>query len=215
MSQIRQPARHRKSDFAWTTGLFDVRWRPIPPRPITDDHKALTVVPEKFNSHEMRVYLVRHGIAEPHAVSGDADRALTPKGKVRIAEEAKGLRKLKVNPEVVLTSPTRRALETATIIAEELGGIKLEQLSELAEGFSGPTEVLAALDRYENLKEIVLVGHQPSLGEMASFMLTGSMDACEIDFKKGGVICLGQISPLNPNRYILIWSMPPKVLRSL
>ncbi len=109
----------------------------------------------------------------------------------------------------------RRALETATIIAEQLGGIKLEQLSELAQGFSGPTEVLAALDRYKNLKEIVLVGHQPSLGEMASFMLTGSMDGCEIEFKKGGVICLGQISPLNPDRYILIWSMPPKVLRSL
>lgn len=132
-----------------------------------------------------------------------------------MAEEAKGLRNLKVNPEVILTSPMRRALETANIIAEQLGGIKLEQLSELAQGFSGPTEVLEALRSYKDFKEIALVGHQPSLGEMASFMLTGSMNGCEIEFKKGGVICLDQISPLNPDRYILVWSMPPKVLRSL
>jgi phosphohistidine phosphatase len=132
-----------------------------------------------------------------------------------MVEEAKGLRDLKVNPEVILTSPMRRALETANIIAEQLGGIKLEQLSELAQGFSGPTEVLAALRSYKDFKEIALVGHQPSLGEMASFMLTGSMNGCEIEFKKGGVICLDQLSPLNPDRYILIWSMPPKVLRSL
>ena len=163
----------------------------------------------------MRVYLVRHGIAEPHGATEDADRALTPKGKLRMAEEAKGLRDLKINPEVILTSPLRRAMETATIIAEQLGAIKLEQLSELAQGFSGPTEVLAALRPYESLKEVLLVGHQPSLGEMASFMLTGSMNGCAIEFKKGGVICLDQVSLQNPDRYILIWSMPPKVLRAL
>jgi phosphohistidine phosphatase len=163
----------------------------------------------------MRIYLVRHGVAEPQSAAGDADRALTPKGKLRMAEEAKGLRDLKVRPEVILTSPMRRALETATIIAEQLGGIKLEQVSELAQGFSGPTEVLAALRSYQDLKEIVLVGHQPGLSDLASFMLTGSINSCEVEFKKGGVVCLEQLSPLDPDRYRLIWSMPPKVLRSL
>ncbi len=132
-----------------------------------------------------------------------------------MAQATKGLRDLKVQPEVILTSPIRRAVETATIIADELGGIKMEQISELGQGFSGPTEVLAALRPYKNLKEIVLVGHQPGLGELASFMLTGSIDACTIDFKKGGAVCLEQGSPNNPDLYTLIWSMPPGVLRSL
>lgn len=132
-----------------------------------------------------------------------------------MAEQAKGLRDLKVQPEVILSSPMRRALETATIIADELGCIKLEQLPELAQAFSGPTEILAALRPYKNLKEIMLVGHQPGLGELASFMLTGSINDCEVEFKKGGVTCLEQGSPHNPDRYVLIWSMPPKVLRSL
>jgi hypothetical protein len=41
------------------------------------------------------------------------------------------------------------------------------------------------------------------------------MNGCAIEVKKGGVICLDQVSLQNPDRYILIWSMPPKVLRAL
>lgn len=132
-----------------------------------------------------------------------------------MAQEARGLLSLKVRPDVILTSPIRRALETAAILAEQWGGTRMEQLPELVLGFSGPAEVLAALRPYKDFKEIVLVGHQPGLGELASFMLTGSMEGCEIDFKKGGVICLERTSDDDPERYMLIWSMPPKVLRSL
>src|SRR5215472_2704577 len=133
----------------------------------------------------MRLYLIRHGAAEEHNPAGDGERALTPKGRLRMAEEAKGLRDLKVRPEIILTSPLRRALETATIIAQELGGIRLEQMGELGPGF-GPADILAALRVFENLREVALVGHQPGLGEMASFMLTGSTSDCEIEFRKGG-----------------------------
>lgn len=163
----------------------------------------------------MRLYLVRHALAEDHNAAGDAQRALTPKGRLRMAEEAKGLRDLKVQPEIILTSPLRRALETATILAEELGGIRLEQLRELGAGPYGPADILAALRPYNNLKEIALVGHQPGLGELASFMLTGSTSDCRIDLKKGAVVCLEEVPSQGQDRFVLIWSLPPKVLRSL
>jgi phosphohistidine phosphatase len=163
----------------------------------------------------MRLYLVRHGLAEDHNPAGDAERALTPKGRLRIAEEAKGLRDLKVQPDIILTSPMRRALETATIIAEELGGTRVEQLRELGAGPYGPADILAALGLYNNLKEIALVGHQPWLGELASFMLTGSTSDCQIELKKGAVVCLEHVPDQGQDRYLLIWSLPPKVLRSL
>jgi phosphohistidine phosphatase len=163
----------------------------------------------------MRLYLVRHGIAEPATTGSDAERPLTPKGKLRMAEAAKGLLALKVRLELILTSPIRRAKETATILAQGMGGIRLEELPELAQGFSSPADVLAALHPYKNLAEIALVGHQPSLGELASFMLTGSANDCEIDFKKGTVACFEQESPPRQERFALIWSLPPKVLRSL
>jgi len=163
----------------------------------------------------MRLYLVRHAIAEARSAVSDADRALTPKGQLRMAEAAKGLRDLKVLPEVIVTSPMRRALETATIIAEELGGVRLEQLPELAQGFCSPADILASLRPYENLKAIALVGHQPGLGELASFMLSGSIGNCEIDFKKGAVACFERQSGQRQDRFTLIWLLPPKVLRSL
>ncbi len=162
----------------------------------------------------MRLYLVRHGIAEDHHPISDAQRALTPKGRARMAEQARGLGKMRFRPDIILTSPLRRALETATIIGGELG-IKVEQLPELGQGPFMPADVLAALHPYEGLKEIALVGHQPGLGELAAFMLTGSASGCDIEFKKGAVACLEQLSGDMQDRYALIWSMPPKALRSL
>ncbi len=169
----------------------------------------------RLNLHSMRLYLVRHTIAEDHNAAGDTERALTPKGRLRMAEAAKGLRDLKVRPEIILTSPLRRALETATIMAEELGGIRLEQLRELGPGSYDPADILAALGPYDQLKEVALVGHQPSLGELAAFMLTGSPSGCEIELKKGAVVCLERADVPGQSRSTLIWSLPPKVLRSL
>jgi len=163
----------------------------------------------------MRLYLVRHALAEDHNPAGDAERALTPKGRLRMSAEGKGLRDLKVRPEIILTSPMRRALETATILAEELGGIRVEELRELGAGSYGPADILAALRPYNNLKEVALVGHQPWLGALASFMLTGSTGSCQIELKKGAVACLDEVPNLGQDRYVLIWSLPPKILRSL
>lgn len=132
-----------------------------------------------------------------------------------MAEVAKGLLKLKVGIELILTSPMRRAAETATILAEGLGMVRVEEMPELGQSFAGPKEVLAALNQHRNLKEIALVGHQPGIGELAAFMLTGSSNGCEIQFKKGGVACFESDSPAPRDRYVLIWSLPPKALRSL
>jgi phosphohistidine phosphatase len=163
----------------------------------------------------MRLYLVRHGMAEDNNPAGDAERALTPKGRLRMAQEARGLRDLKARPEIILTSPLRRALETATIVSQELGAIRVELLHELGPGPQGPAEILAALEPYNNLREVALVGHLPALAELASFMLTGSPSDCQIELKKGAVACLEQAPAQGQDRFVLIWLLPPKVLRSL
>jgi phosphohistidine phosphatase len=161
----------------------------------------------------MRLYLVRHGIAEDHHPLSDAQRALTPRGRLKMAEAAKGLIKIKVRPDLILTSPLRRAMETASILADGLGGIRIEQLRELGQGPYQPADIVEAIRPYNELKEIALVGHQPGLGELAAFMLTGSGSGCEIEFKKGSVVCLDR--PSGSERCVLAWSLPPRVLRSL
>ncbi len=163
----------------------------------------------------MKAYLVRHGIAEENHPVADAERALTPKGRVKMAQEAKGLGKIDARPEVILTSPLRRAMETAAIISQGLGGIRVEQMRELGQTPYRPAEILEAIGQFGQFKEIALVGHQPGMGQLAAFMLTGSTDGCDVDFKKGAVMCLEGLSEDVKGRYMLVWSLPPRVLRSL
>ncbi len=179
----------------------------------------------------MKLYLVRHAIAEERSPSADisrastiktktkpatpdAERALTPQGKAKMMRAAQGLRKIKVRPDTILTSPLRRARETAEILAEALGGIEIEVLDELAPG-TELFSVVAALRRYHSLKALALVGHQPDLGYLASFLLAGTPSACELNLKKGAVACLeGELSD-NATACSLLWLLPPKLLRTL
>jgi len=163
----------------------------------------------------MNLYIVRHAIAEETARSGrDADRVLTADGKERMRKAAEGLRALEVRIDRILTSPYRRALETAQILAAALGGVDVRELDELAAG-ANPTTVLAALKPHRTLESIALVGHQPDLGHIASQVMTGSPDACPIGFKKGAVACFEIESPRIPLRGELVWLMTPKQLRAL
>ena len=66
---------------------------------------------------ERQIYLVRHGLAEDVSESGaDFDRALTPTGVRKMEAAALGLRAIGVQPARVITSPYRRAQETAAVL---------------------------------------------------------------------------------------------------
>jgi len=163
----------------------------------------------------MNLYLVRHAIAEETSRSGrDADRALTADGKERMQRAAEGLRALDVRIDLILTSPYRRALETAEILAVTLGGVECQRLGELAAG-ADPAIVLAALKPHRAVEALALVGHQPDLGYLASQVMSGSPDTCPIGFKKGAVACFEIESPRVPLRGELVWLMTPKQLRTL
>ena len=82
----------------------------------------------------MRIFLLRHAEAQPkEEVDRDEDRTLTVKGETRLRKAARGLRRLDIFPERVLTSPLKRALQTAELIADELGFTgEVEAIDELS-----------------------------------------------------------------------------------
>lgn len=163
----------------------------------------------------MRLYLVRHGIAEDTAAAADAERALTPKGKSRMMQIARGLRSLGARPDLIFTSPLRRAVETAEMLLRSFPGAELKEMAQLAPGAASPEEMRAALAVHQSAKEIALVGHQPALGNFASFLLTGSTDSCEIQFKKGSVACLESNPDERHGHHSLVWHLPPRALRQI
>jgi phosphohistidine phosphatase len=162
----------------------------------------------------MELYLVRHAIAEDHAAGRDEDRGLTGEGKTKMIRAARGLRKFKLKPDLILTSPLRRARETAEILARELNGAPVEVMPELAAS-ADVKAVAPALRPQVRLASLVLVGHQPNLGELASLLLTGGERRLRIDFKKGGVACLEADLAADPPQCVLRWLVTPGLLRAL
>src|SRR5262245_54000460 len=138
----------------------------------------------------MRLYVVRHGVAEAEArTGGDDARRLTASGRTKVRKIARGLRALRVKVDVLLTSPLPRAAETAAILAEH-GGLPLPvELPALATGMAPLTTLRALAPKVKN-GDAMLVGHEPGLSRLAAVLLTGSPDGLAIDLKKGGVIVL-------------------------
>jgi phosphohistidine phosphatase len=163
----------------------------------------------------MMVYLLRHAIAVERGTASypNDDRPLTEDGKDKMAKAAKAIAKLVDDVDVILSSPMIRAHDTASIAAQVMAAEhKLEICRELAPG-SSLKNLLSYLSKYKGLSSIMIVGHEPDLGYLASALL-GSNDSI-IEFKKGA-LCAIEVSALSvKGKGILKWHLQPKQLRAL
>ncbi len=158
----------------------------------------------------MQLYVIRHGIAEdPRPGLDDADRALTSDGEKKFRREVKGLRSLDIAFDRVLTSPWARARATALMLAS-IGEDKPITTDLLAQ--PPRAELLAMIA--ENNETTAVVGHEPWLGELVSWLAFGDTRHGEaLALKKGGVVLL-EGSPV-PGGMMLRAMIPPGVLRNL
>ena len=159
------------------------------------------------------LYLIRHGLAEARgdAWPDDTKRPLTEEGMSRLRKSARGLAALGVSVDAILTSSLTRARQTAEIFAAELDRPPIFTIESLAPD-GQYAAITADLEKYARRERLALVGHEPSIGELAA-RLIGSRHA--IPFKKGAVcrIDIASLPMTGPGD--LMWMLPPKVLRSL
>ena len=157
----------------------------------------------------MKVYFLRHGIAANREEwSGDdAQRPLTAQGRKCMEHEGKALAKFGLEPDVILTSPLKRAKETAEIVAERLGlEDRLVEDERLAGGFE--LQLLRALlDDHRDAKSLMLVGHEPDFSRTVGQLVGGA----RIDLKKGGIARV-DLADATARDGELVWLLPPKVL---
>jgi phosphohistidine phosphatase len=160
------------------------------------------------------LYLIRHGLAEErgHAWPDDGKRPLTEEGMESMRKEARGLARLGVVLDVVLSSPLVRARQTAELVA---GGLEPRPPIVNVESLTPEgsyAAVVADLEKHARKKRIALVGHEPAIGELAA-RLIGSRHSFE--FKKGAVcrIDVAAIPPSGPGN--LRWLLTPKVLKAV
>jgi phosphohistidine phosphatase len=155
----------------------------------------------------MEIYLLRHGDAQVRELStNDADRALTAKGKRDVEAVAGQARVANARPDVILTSPLRRAQETAAI-AQKVMGVKrmLETKALLPE--IAPETLWKELSSMEGVERVLLCGHEPSFSRLTQFLLRAKVT---VDFKKGAMIRIATPRAAAPQGE-LKWMITPKV----
>jgi len=154
----------------------------------------------------MRVYFLRHGIAQDGSPSmADADRQLVPAGIEKIKQLATKLEPWDVQPAVIYSSPLVRAHQTAQIVAEYTG-IHLQIQEALGLDFSARA-LQSIVDKHAENEDIMVVGHEPSFSSTISYIIGGG----NITMKKGGLARVDLYSQ-HPLHGTLVWLLPPRLL---
>ena len=164
----------------------------------------------------MMLYIVRHAIAAPHGTPGiaDEDRELTQAGIRKMKQAAAGLCAAGFVPDLVLSSPLIRARQTAEILIEAFRGKPPLRLIPALFPGGDRVALYREIRRHKESEALMLVGHQPSLGEIAGEIAWGSAGAA-LELKKGGACALEieRLSAAPQGR--LLWLMTPPLLRKL
>jgi phosphohistidine phosphatase len=158
----------------------------------------------------VRVYILRHGIAEEAAAGGsDAARALTAEGRQKLRVVLQRARAARVRPSIILTSPLKRALQTAEIAAAVLGVKReLTTTSALAPS-STPQRVWSEIRALHN-ERVLVVGHEPLLSHVVGFLLR--CPALQLDLKKGALVSLQVDTGESEPRGTLKWVLTHKLV---
>ena len=165
----------------------------------------------------MNIYIVRHAIAVERGTSGyedDSQRPLTGAGRRKMKKISKGLERLGVKPDIILTSPFVRARDTAKILGDRFDMTDKIYFSEhLIPPGNFEALVFEIHEKYD-LANVALVGHEPMLSSLVSWLTTGDTVA-RITLKKGGVACLTSDSLYQDGRAVLEWLLTPAVMIGL
>jgi phosphohistidine phosphatase SixA len=164
-----------------------------------------------------RVYLMRHGPSVPGGKvnpRGTALSPLTPEGRKKVSEIAKGLIETGFNIDWIISSPWRQAMETAQLVAARLPAeVPVDSCEALLP--SGPIEeTIRFLRKRPDLRRVLIVGHEPGLSRLAA-RLTDCSEGANLKLKKGGCCLLRFDDPPSRGNGRLVWWLPPRLLRRL
>ena len=150
----------------------------------------------------MDLILWRHADAEDR--TPDSERQLTDKGLKQAARMAKWLSRNLPSAVQVLASPAVRAQQTARALTRDF------QTVEAIGTSASPQDVLSACRWSSDDRTVVVVGHQPTLGEVAALLLTGRPEPWSL--KKGALVWLTHHSRHPDARAALYAALAPDLL---
>jgi len=151
----------------------------------------------------MDLFFLRHGEAEIRAAS-DPERRLTPHGEGDVQGVIESRREELSGIELIVTSPYRRARQTAQIAAQCLGFDRELLITEALEPGGDPQTLFRFIDSLD-VDSVLLVTHQPFVGKVLSLL---SGDTIWLSTGTANLVAL-QTQALAPDFADVCWAQVP------
>jgi phosphohistidine phosphatase len=139
----------------------------------------------------MDLFVMRHGRAlDAAAGEPDATRALSDEGRRRLRRAALGLGVLGIEFDLLVHSPLLRAVQTAELLYDRCRG---ESRVEAGLARAPDRALLQSLADWQQggAERVALVGHEPWLGELVAWLVTGATNAAaSFPLRKGSLVWL-------------------------
>ena len=161
----------------------------------------------------MIIYFLRHASAgEPvKNPKKDEKRALDEVGVEQCGNVGRALAALDVQVDMILSSPLKRAAQTASLVGNEMGYEGKLQLEDGLRPGASFADFRKMVDKYARHEAIMVVGHNPNLSEFLGRSISESGCEAAVDLKKGGIARV----ETGRNAGMLHWYLTPKVVRAL
>jgi phosphohistidine phosphatase len=161
----------------------------------------------------MIIYFLRHASAgEPMSnLKKDEKRALDEVGVEQCGHMGRALAALNVQVEAIVSSPLKRAAQTASLVGNEMGYEGKLQLDDALRPQASFADFRKLLDRYARYEAIMVVGHNPSLSEFLGRSISETAGQAAVELKKGAAARVD----MRRSSGSLMWCLTPKLLRTL
>lgn len=154
----------------------------------------------------MKLYLMQH--AKPLSKEVDPAQPLSPEGIRDVERMSAWLARTGFRPQVIFHSPKERAKQTAQSVAEKLGHAGRLEVREELKAMAEPARIQKEIGA--GFEEVMLVGHLPHLGRLATRLLTDGAreEPSIVAFRQGGVLCLVR----EEEKWKVAWMVTPDLL---
>jgi phosphohistidine phosphatase len=161
----------------------------------------------------MVIYFLRHANAGSKHFSDavqDEKRPIDKIGEEQSHDVGRALAFIGVTANVIISSPLTRAMQTADMVAQEIGYEEKIVVDDALRPEATFDQFKALLNRHKDKAAVMVVGHDPSMTEFVNRVLSGGTPMAAIEMKKGGV---AKVEKELRRPAVLRWLMTPKVVQ--
>src|ERR1700727_83496 len=161
----------------------------------------------------MIIYFLRHASAGEHLLNPKKDekRALDKEGNEQCGYVGRALAAIEAQVDVIISSPLKRATQTASLVGNEMGYEGKLQVEPALRPEATFADFRKMLEKYSRQESIMVVGHNPNLSQFLGAVISESGCEASLELKKGGVAKV----EMRRTSGTLQWCVTPRLLRTL